>query len=177
MIVKDITSENFYTLLEQNDETLAVISSESGAVLSNWLGRYNKAQQTEEHVLLAGFSGESETINRQGREPVHLANACISVLMTLTPDQLRMLFKKGRFREGGLLPRFLASPREWPLQLDDGRRRVPDNGIATKWARLITAAIDGRKTPVTVEITPEALEVFRAFHNETILTNAPVMIP
>ncbi len=178
MVAQDVTVEKLAVLLQHNQETLALVSFESGGFLSNLAGRNNPLKETDEHLLLSGFSVEPFIVDRITRPAIYLERPCLTLLIALQPGQRNNLFAIPRLREGGFIPRLLISPETWPHIEDDGNPRIPKDHIETKWNRSIREAVEGRKGPIkTVEITPEANEIFRQCHNEAISKGNPVEMP
>jgi len=170
LAIDNATSEAALARLQDNDETLLVFSSEGGGAMKVALGRYSKDGSTDFDWLLAGYSGDYCRIDRQSqiRPPVILESPRISLLWLVQPHVLRELITNAEARERGLTNRFLI--------FDSGARREYDTGEnlaftrGAKWVALINGILDRRQRGEFREIgcTPEAREVFRAFHNESI---------
>jgi hypothetical protein len=107
LLAEDVTTQKLTTMLEASNETLSVFTSEAGDVLSNLAGRYNSSGRTDETLYLKGFLGEPVMVDRVGSESVSLSKPCITTCWLTTPIELAGLFATDRYREGGLLPRFL----------------------------------------------------------------------
>jgi hypothetical protein len=108
LIAENVTIEALAVLLACNDETLALLSADGSEVITNWAGRYNKTDRSDEGLLLKAWSLEPCRINRISRPPVLLQCPCLTVLLCCTPDEVRNLFSHERFMLGGLMPRFLV---------------------------------------------------------------------
>ena len=114
---EDITSEKLADLLSKNDEQLASLSPDALSIVNILLGRYNKADRTDEALYLKAFSGDPCVIHRMSRDPISLESPCLTALWLTQPDKLQSLLDERSLNEGGLIPRILAchtncEPRE-----------------------------------------------------------------
>jgi len=169
LIAENVTIEALAVLLEHNNEAMAMLSPDASEVITNWLGRYNKTDRTDEGVLLKAWTGEPCRINRLSRKPVSLREPCLALLLCCTPDEIRNLFANERFVLGGLLPRFLvceshSRPREWK----DGESRGWDGSSWSGWKHLIRQLYRAFHLPEhggSISASREAQAVFNEAHN------------
>lgn len=107
VFVSDATPERVATLLAENAGRLAVLSDE-GEICSVIAGRYGGSFE----VFLKAHSGQVVTIERQGRDRVHVRRPALTLGLAVQPDVLEHLVGKRAICERGLLARFLvAVPR------------------------------------------------------------------
>lgn len=101
----DITPERLGSLLAEQNECMAWLSSEGG-VFDLLQGRYSNGIPNLDLVLKA-HSGDSERVDRGSRPPVFLHNPRLTIGLSPQPEVLRGLATKSQFRGRGLLARFL----------------------------------------------------------------------
>jgi hypothetical protein len=119
---ENITSEAMVQQLEQNDECTALISGDGRDPIDIICGRYRKGGQTDEGLLLKGFSEEPYKVSRKTSDPVFLKSPRIVCCLAVQPDKLEELYSKKFARSSGLLARFL------PCQLKTIRRPINRSG-------------------------------------------------
>lgn len=168
---EDVTSEKLSVMLANNQEQLGSLSSDAGNIVNILLGRYNKLDRTDEGVYLKSFSREPSRTDRQSREPILLQRPCLAALWLVQPDKLETLLAKTELTDGGLLPRILAChSNAQPLPIVEAAEGIPQN-VGTAWARLVRVLISTyrlRDAPVTIEPTPEALQMLNDHHNRIV---------
>lgn len=172
----DSTAERLGIILSDQHECLAWLSSEAG--LFDMLGgRYSRGVPNLDLVLKA-WSGDSERIDRAGREPIYLQCPRLTIGLSPQPEVLRGLSEQPGFRGRGLLGRFLYLLPPSPLGYRslDARRpgaNVPEHLEADYRAGLRSmldwpAAIgaDGDERPHDVRLSPAAYEEWLTFAQE-----------
>jgi hypothetical protein len=169
LIVEDVTIPKLGGLLEANDSTMAVFSSEAGDVLSNIYGRNSSVGRTEEHIYKKGFSLESGRVDRVSTGTFVLKEICIAICWVTTPDELSSLFKSELFVHGGFLPRFLICESKSLPKLDDGIDRREDSGVVEEWGQAINELLELRdqykEDRVMIQPTDAAMNTFRSYGN------------
>lgn len=168
LIAENITIEALSLLMEENGESLAMMSPDGSEVITNLMGRYNKTDRTDEGVLLKAWTGEPCRINRLSRRPVSLKNPCLSLLLCCTPDEVRNLFENERFITGGLMPRFLVCESQSRPKARDGSRVSLNSDVWDYWGHLISMLYEHyhcSDTPETIHTSAEAIAEFDAAHN------------
>lgn len=101
----DATPERMGTLLADNAECMAWLSSESG-IFDLLAGRYSNGIPNLD-LILKSHAGDSERVDRGSRPPVFLAHPSLTIGLSPQPEALRGLAGKPGFRGRGLLARFL----------------------------------------------------------------------
>ncbi|MFC5713833.1 YfjI family protein [Thalassorhabdus alkalitolerans] len=122
-IVGDITAEKLGVLLAENNEKMAVLSGEGGAVIGNMAGRYSSDGKSNIEIYLNGHTGDYTPIDRIGREPIVLQKPCLTIGIFVQPSVVRDF--PLAFKERGLMQRFIYS---FPESLV-GYRKVNPNPI------------------------------------------------
>lgn len=168
LIAENATIEALGVLLEANGEAMALLSPDGSEVISNWLGRYNKTDRTDEGLLLKAWTGEPCRINRLSRKPVCLKEPCLSLLLCCTPDEITHLFGNERFVTGGLMPRFLVCESRSRPKERNGQSQGLDGGCWSRWNRLVVDLYRAFYTDGNgglVNLTPASETVFDEAHN------------
>ena len=168
IVIEDATAQKMALIMGQSAETIALLSSDAGDVISNILGRWNSTERTDDSLFLKAFSRDPYTQDRIGRGPVALARPCAAVLLIVTPDTLKDLFSVERLSSGGLLPRFLVLPSVARPARSNGVR-VHNDVIVAEWTKCIGVLLTSfrfRIGPVAVVyMAPEAASAFDDYRN------------
>ncbi len=106
IIADDVTVEYLAALMQENGESAAVMSDESG-VLGIIAGRYSKNGGANLDLWLKGHEGSPVVIDRVSRPSIYLARPALTVSLCLQPDALAATRDTREFRGRGLLGRFL----------------------------------------------------------------------
>jgi len=172
--VGNATSEAMEGQFARNNDSLFCFSPEAGAVVRVMLGKYSKKDQADIDLHLSGYSVEPVRSDRVGRGITEI-EPCLSTLLFCQPFVLRELISNEEALERGLTARILAFVVEPELKEDDGVVRTIDDAVQQCWEATIQAILDIREAqagpesgPRIITCTPEAREVFRRFHNESI---------
>jgi len=172
IIVEDCTPQRLAIHLSQQNEQLASMSSEAGEAVDVITGRWRGDSKTDENLLLKTYSLENFRQDRVSRDAVVLQQPCLSLLWLGTPDMADRILSSERFLIGGLLPRFLVCESASKAQLDDGVNRELDPACAEAWKEIIRHCYDNYRTrqePYALQLSIEAEEVLREFHNHGLL--------
>jgi hypothetical protein len=171
--VGNATSEALAMKFARNDDTLFAFSPEGGDTVRVMLGKYNKGDSADFDPWLSGYSVESYQSDRVLRGNVNII-PCLTALIFCQPSLLRELYGNEEAFERGLTARVLPFVCEPNLREDDGVERSVSTHHRDAWRDLITSLLDQRRAqlstgaPIIVRCDPDAREVFRAFHNESI---------
>ena len=131
----DVTPERLGTILADNDERMAWLSSEGG-IFDTLAGRYSGGIPNLD-LVLKSHSGDAERVDRGSRPPVFLRRPLLTVGLSPQPDVLRGLATKSGFRGRGLLGRFLYLLPPSPL----GYRNLEGSPISQAVATAYEAGI------------------------------------
>jgi Protein of unknown function (DUF3987) len=177
--VGNATSEALATKFVRNGETLFALAYEGGDVLRVLLGKYSKGESADLDLWLSGYSVEPYQSDRVLRGNVNII-PCLTALIFCQPSLLRELYSNEEAFERGLTARLLPFICESSLQEDDGAERSVSVHHRQAWNDLISELLNQRRkvlasgAPAIVRCHPEARELFRDFHNESIkLRNGP----
>ena len=169
-IVMNATSESIAKQMTENGGLAFSLCAEARGQLAITSGLYKK-EGDDTDIYNSGWSGEMIRQNRISRENAEIRNPCLSILWLVQFDAFRnIMVKKDNFKASGFAGRFIyfKSPNEIPF--DDGRKIPLDCDALFDWTTQIMYCFDLRMCGdvMKLEATPEASEVFRAFHNEQI---------
>jgi hypothetical protein len=165
-----VTGAAFVELLNRNNEQVFIFSPEAGDVLKVAMGKYSADKSCDIDLWLSGYSVETFSEGRVGRGNCHLEAPCVSSCLFVQPTLLRDLLGNQQAVDRGLAARFLyAVAPSGDIPFDDGIQRAIDPAIAQGWHKLVTRIL-GRRDQNTLDIHchPEAVEIFRAFHNQAV---------
>ena len=118
----DSTAERLQALLVEHGERMAVHSDESGIFLI-MAGIYNGGAANLD-VFLQGHAGSPMRVDRAGRS-AHLDQPALSFGLLLQPGVLSEVASSRRFRDSGLLARFLYAIPVSNVGTRDVRKNVP----------------------------------------------------
>lgn len=171
LICEDVTIQQLACLLQQNDETMALISTDAGEVTNNLLGRYNKLDRADDALIVKAFTMEPQLVDRKGRPSVSLKHPSLTLLLMIQPDKLASLLHSRQLVEGGFLPRCLMARIDG--ELEHWRTGVRDitpsiRSAYTKHLTDMTNALRLGKQRHTIQVAPEAQEILMSYANEVI---------
>lgn len=143
LTVENVTTEKLALLLSRREETLFSLSGDAGGIVNNLLGRYNKAERTDESLYLKAWTGEPERVDRLGRESVTLNRPCLSALWLVQPDKVESLLANAALSDGGLLPRFLICHSGCePQEISDGHAVGMHEATSQGWSALVEDLVE-----------------------------------
>lgn len=167
-VVENITSEALAIALSRSGECVASLSTDARDVVDIISGRYRQKGGTDEALYLKAFSWESYRMDRVGRPPVKIAEACLTCLWLVQPDKLNQLLGNRGLADSGLLPRFLAAKIDVVAQPIDRTNEEIDADLTSEWDRLtreILAGYRGSDARHRLEPTTEARELLDQHYN------------
>jgi hypothetical protein len=158
-------------MMMNQGECLASLSADAGAIVNNILGRYNKAERTDDILYVKAYSGDICRVDRQTREPVILQKPCLAVLWLTQPDKIETLLAERSLTDGGLMPRFLVSHTgAEPQPITGDRPGIPPQ-VAQAWEQLLRDLLQTFRfasQPLTIEPTPEAKQALDTYWNKFV---------
>jgi replicative DNA helicase len=162
LLASDITPEQVGVMLHEQGGRLGIFSPEGG-LFGTMAGRYSGATNLD--VFLQGHAGDPVTVDRIGRDPLHVARPALSLGLAVQPDVVREVGSKPAMRDRGLTGRFL-----WVVPPSGVGNRSQDapaiSGEATaQWARIMRRFLE---LPVPAEVPmltfdDDAYAAFRRF--------------
>jgi hypothetical protein len=161
--------------LVRNKEVLFSFSPEAGDLVRILLGKFNKNSAADCDLYLSGYTVEPYRETRVGRGDNPLT-PCLSVLWFCQPFLVKELLRSEEALERGMTARtltFVITPDSVPE--DTGDVRSVSERAWLDWSNLIDDLLKERTSvPEPIQCSPDAREVFRQFHNESVrLRNGP----
>ena len=165
----DSTPERLGTILAENNECMAWLSSEGG-VFDLLSGRYSGGIPNLDLVLKA-HSGDAERVDRGSRPPVFLRNPLLTLGLSPQPDVLKGLATKPNFRGRGLLGRFLYLLPQSPLGYRTLENRPIPQSVEANYHSGLYAILDtphandacGKTEVYTINLSGDAYREWHAF--------------
>ena len=175
----DATPERLGTLLAENGERLAWLSSEGG-IFDTLSGRYSGGIPNLD-LMLKTHSGDAERVDRGSRPPVFLKYPLLTIGLSPQPGVLKGLASKPGLRSRGLLARFLYLVPASALGYRSLELHALPQNIEAKYHAGIYAILDksplknadGDEILYTLSLSPEAYEEWLSFAKEMEVTMRP----
>lgn len=182
--LSDITSPELVRQMHANGGAVAIASADARHVVDALLGQHRADGQTDDTVYLRAHGGDAIDRARVGSamkasELVHIARPALALALTVQPDKVRLLAARKELIWSGLIPRinFCAPPSLVGTRIETGLEQPIDPSILTWFEssicdisdlrfKVIDAGEDGRFVPIRLSLSPEAMELRRAFANE-----------
>lgn len=131
-LVDDVTPEKLVGLLKENNEKMAMLSSEGG-LFDNLNGRYSSTPSLD--IFLKGFTGDYMTVHRMSRASETLYEPILTIGLFAQPGLLQSM--PARLSKRGFLGRFLYSS---PHSI--GIRKVSPTPIKTELMKFYSERIE-----------------------------------
>ncbi len=156
----DCTAERLQGLLVEHGERMAVLSDEAGIFLI-MAGVYSGGVASLD-VFLQGHAGTAMRVDRAGRL-AHVDKPALSFGLALQPGVLAEVASSRRFRDSGLMARFLfALPPSNVGQRDVRLHRPVPEHVRDEYQRRVHNLLEGWvgevSAPTTLGLAPDALE-------------------
>ncbi len=164
----DVTAETLQTLLVKQGERMAVLTDEAGIFLV-MAGLYSGGNASLD-VFLQAHAGSPVRVDRADRE-AYLERPALSFGLALQPGVLSDVASSRRFRDSGLLARFLYAIPESNVGARDVRRRVSiPEAVRQAYEAGIFRLLEGRRLvpdkPKVLPFTDPAREAWLQFAEE-----------
>ena len=165
------TSEAMAAQFKRNNLGLHCYSAEAGETVRVLMGKYRGDGKADYDLALSGYSVEDWRSDRIGRGVCQI-KPCLSMLLLVQPSILHELLGNDEAFERGLTARTITFIVETEPLEDDGIHRPVNAETAAAWGQLVCGILSRREAlagkPQRITCTPEAREVFRQFHNESV---------
>lgn len=137
----DTTAERLQAMLVEHGERMAVHSDEAGIFLI-MAGIYNGGAANLD-VFLQGHAGSAMRVDRAGRS-AHVDQPALSFGLLLQPGVLSEVASSRRFRDSGLLARFLYAMPASNVGTRDVRRHTPiPHAVRDEYERRLFGLLEG----------------------------------
>lgn len=142
----DTTAERLQALLVEHGERMAVLSDEAG-IFQIMAGLYNGGASNLD-VFLQGHAGSSLRVDRAGR-CAHVDQPALSFGLLLQPGVLAEVASSRRFRDTGLMARFLFAIPVSTVGKRDVRQHAPiPDAVRDGYERQLMQLLEGVPAPV-----------------------------
>jgi replicative DNA helicase len=142
----DTTAERLQAMLVEHGERMAVLTDEAG-IFQIMAGLYNGGAANLD-VFLQGHAGTPIRVDRAGRS-AHIDQPALSCGLVLQPGVLADVAGSRRFRDTGLLARFLFAIPTSNVGRRDVRRHVPiPANVRDEYERRLFELLEGVPGPV-----------------------------
>jgi hypothetical protein len=164
VFTSDVTTEHLATMMENNGEALAVMSSEGG-IFETMAGRYSNAVPNID-LYLQSHAADAVRVDRGSKPPAMLDNPRLTITLAVQPDVLDSLSNKPGFRGRGLLGRFL-----YVLPPSTLGNRTGNSGRMSPFAEMdlhslvieLLEAAHKTELPGTLTLSPEAFNEWQKY--------------
>lgn len=102
--ITDTTPEALGMAMMRNAGKASIVSAEGG-ITDVLMGSYSDKPNID--VILQGYSGEAVSVQRVGRDPIKIDNACCAILIAVQPQVLEAMLGNEVLLGRGLCARFL----------------------------------------------------------------------
>lgn len=168
LFTSDSTPERLQALLAEHGERMAVLSDEAGSF--QIMGGLYSGGQAHLDVYLQAHAGSPMRVDRASRA-VHIDRPALSMGLLVQPGTLADVAGSKRFRDSGLLARFLWAIPDSTVGRRDVRRHVPiPEHVKEAYKRGIFGLLEGWGEPVgkprVLTFTDPARELWFDFAQE-----------
>ena len=164
---EDITSEKLASVLEENDGSIGILSSEGG-IFEIMNGAYSSNNAPKIDVFLQAWSGDSIRVDRVNRPSNNIEHPALTMLLMVQPHVISGLVNNKTFSGRGLTARFLYCMPKSAV----GHRRfdtvpIPET-VNENYHDLMTNLLDDEKKekPKLIRLSDEAREYLKAFYEQ-----------
>jgi hypothetical protein len=164
LALNDVTTERAAVILEKQPRGALQVRDE----LAGWLGNMERYSGGSDRAFwLEAYGGRSYTVERMGRDPVHVARLALGVLGGIQPDRLTSLLLKG-VDDDGLLARLMPI---WPDPAPIARPRagVDEAFAEAAFERLLSLDMvrdDGEARPALVAFDAAAQDMLHEWRTQ-----------
>ena len=168
LFTNDVTSERLQAMLVEYGERMAVLTDEAG-IFNIMAGQYSGGIASLD-VFLQGHAASTMRVDRAGRS-AHVDKPALSFGLALQPGVMADVASSRRFRDSGLLARFLYAMPESTV----GKRNVRFRGVISNYTQnlyhdKIIALLDDRglyaSAPKVIGMDPDAREMWLTLSEE-----------
>lgn len=162
LFTEDVTAERLQAMLSEYGERMALLSDEAG-IFQVMAGLYSGGTANLD-AFLKGHAGTAMRVDRAGRE-AHVDKPALTFGLAVQPGVLAEVASCRRFRDSGLLARFLYSMPESNVGKRDVRRReaVPEMVSRLYEANLFKLLEDVPAVPTAPKVLPLSEPAFDAW--------------
>ncbi|HHW11265.1 MAG TPA: DUF3987 domain-containing protein [Firmicutes bacterium] len=163
LITNDATIQAVVEMLFYNKDGIIYIDDE----LRGWLGgmeRYNRGGGGDEPRYLSLWNGDPVTVNRKGRDPIYVDNACLCVLGGIQPWFLKELQERGQIKDG-LFARMLVVQPECEINIEFPEEDIPQS-LIDAWEAIIFRLREITNVFRVYSLTPDAYDAYKHYFRQ-----------
>jgi hypothetical protein len=163
-IVDDVTAEALGIHMAENNERMAVMSTEGG-IFDIMAGRYSDKNSNLD-LYLKAHSGDPWSSHRVGREAKTMQSPALTMCLTVQPEVIREIGGNKQFRGRGLLARFLYSLCKTQAGYRDRQIKSIPESLTRKYRDHIFGLMDIPMSANTLRLSLEAQALWDEFYND-----------
>lgn len=164
-IIDDVTPEALGIHMADNNERIAVMSTEGG-IFEIMAGRYNDSKGGNLDLYLKAHSGDSWSSHRVGREAKTMQSPALTMCLTVQPDVIKELGANKQFRGRGLLARFLYCLCRSQVGYRERQTSAIPEAIAAEYRDHLMSLMDMPITASTLKFSADAQVLWDEFYND-----------
>lgn len=158
LFTTDCTPERLVGLMKENDERMAILSTEGG-IFGTMAGRYSGGIPNLD-VFLQSHTGDSLTVDRQGRKE-QLVEPALTIGLFVQPDVLARLPDEMVGR--GLLARFLYSLPKTKVGFRTLQSFDTDDSLKARYDANMDQLLSMKSRATALHLSAEAYAAFQTF--------------
>ena len=163
-IVDDITTEALGIHMAENNERMAVMSTEGG-IFDIMAGRYSdKAGNFD--LYLKAHAGDPWSCHRVGREAKTMQSPALTMCLTVQPEVIREIGVNNQFRGKGLLPRFGFSHCKSQVGYRGRQTKAIPGKIRGDYQKHIYSLLDIPMALDAIRLSLDAQAIWDEFYND-----------
>lgn len=163
-IVDDVTAEALGIHSAENNERMAVMSTEGG-IFELMAGRYSDKGGNFD-LYLKAHSGDPWSSHRVGREAKTMQSPALTMCLTVQPDVIREIGVNRQFRGRGLLARFLYSLCKSQVGYRGRQIKAVSESITRVYQKHIECLMNIPMSASILNLTREAQALWDEFYND-----------
>jgi Protein of unknown function (DUF3987) len=163
-IADDVTAEALGIHMAENNERMAVMSTEGG-IFDIMAGRYSDKNGNLD-LYLKAHSGDPWSSHRVGREAKTMQSLATTMCLTVQPPVIREIGSIKQFRGRGLLARFLYSLCKSQVGYRSRQIKAVSESITRAYQKHIEGLMDVPMTTNTLKLLQDAQELWDEFYND-----------
>jgi hypothetical protein len=164
LIVDDVTTEALGIHMAENNEQIAVMSTEGG-IFELMAGRYNDKNGNLD-LYLKAYSGDSWSSHRVGREAKTMQSPALTMCLTVQPDVIGDIGQYKQFRGRGLLARFLYSLCNSRVGYRDRQTKFISESLTIKYRDHVFGLMDIPLSANIFILSQDAQALWDEFYND-----------
>lgn len=164
-ILDDVTAEALEIHMAENNERMAIFSTEGG-IFQNMAGRYNDKRTCNIDIYLKAHAGDPCSTHRVGRGPQTMLAPALTMGLAVQPDVIKEIGTNQHFRGRGLLARFLYSYCKKQVGYRERQVKSIPESLLNQYREHIFSLMDIPLTTHTFKLSADAQALWNEFYND-----------